>query len=164
MRRSRFNEEQIIAVLKEAEAGTAPDDVCRGAESRGAAVPLEGEVRGQEVSEARRLRQLEEENRRAEAARRRTAAGRAILQAMVKKGGRPACEAGGGNHGLGGLTVSERRAGGLVELAIGDLSLSKAEGRTIRGSAGAAAGVGAARDVRYGYRRLKVLLRGKDAR
>ena len=54
-------EEQIIAILKEAEAGIAPDELCRGTGSHAGACTVEGEAHGDEVSEARRLRQLEEE-------------------------------------------------------------------------------------------------------
>jgi putative transposase len=64
VRKNRFNEEQIIAILKEADAGTAPDELCRRhGITRGSLYRCKAKYGGIEVSEARRLWQLEEENR-----------------------------------------------------------------------------------------------------
>lgn len=65
MRRSRFTEEQIIAVLKESEAGQSVKDLCRThGISEQTFYRWKSKYGGLEVSEARRLRQLEEENAR----------------------------------------------------------------------------------------------------
>jgi putative transposase len=65
IKRSRFSEEQIIAVLKEQEAGMATAEVCRRHGISPAKFYLwKSKFGGLEVSEARRLRTLEEENSR----------------------------------------------------------------------------------------------------
>jgi putative transposase len=64
MKRSRFSEEQIIAILEQ-EAGMATADVCRRhGISSATFYKLKAKYGGLEVSEARRLRALEEENAR----------------------------------------------------------------------------------------------------
>lgn len=65
MKRSRFNEEQIIAILKEQEAGMTTSEVCRRhGISSATFYKWKSKFGGLEVSEARRLRSLEEENAR----------------------------------------------------------------------------------------------------
>jgi len=65
MRSSCFTEEQIIGVLKQAEGGMKTAEICRQhGISSATFYKWKGKYGGLEVSEARRLRQLEDENRR----------------------------------------------------------------------------------------------------
>ena len=63
MKGKRFSEEQIIAVLKESEAGAKTKDLCR---RHGISEPTfynwKAKYAGMTVSEARRLKELEQEN------------------------------------------------------------------------------------------------------
>ena len=65
MKRSRFSEEQIIGILREQEAGQRTADVChRRGISEGTFYKWKAKYGGLEVSEAKRLKSLEDENAR----------------------------------------------------------------------------------------------------
>ncbi len=65
MKRSRFSEEQIIEILRQAQTGVRVADLCR---QNGISVATfykwRAKFGGMDVSDAKRLRQLEEENSR----------------------------------------------------------------------------------------------------
>ncbi|MDX0931652.1 transposase, partial [Sinorhizobium medicae] len=65
MKKQRFSEEQIIAVLKEQEAGAKAADLCRKhGISEATFYNWKAKFGGMDVSDAKRLKVLEEENAR----------------------------------------------------------------------------------------------------
>ena len=63
MKKQRFTEEQIIAVLKEQEAGAKAADLCRKhGISEATFYNWKAKYGGMEISEAKRLKALEDEN------------------------------------------------------------------------------------------------------
>ncbi len=65
MKRKRYSEEQIIGILKEAEAGLAVSDLLRKhGIAQGTFYRWKAKYGGLDVSEAKRLKALEDENRR----------------------------------------------------------------------------------------------------
>ena len=65
MRKSRFSDEQIITMLREQEGGRPTAEVCRRhGVSSATFYKWKSKFGGMEVSEAKRLKTLEEENRK----------------------------------------------------------------------------------------------------
>ena len=65
MKRKRFTEEQIIAILKQAEGGLPlPELLRQHGISAGTYYRWKSKYGGMELSDAKRLKQLEDENRR----------------------------------------------------------------------------------------------------
>jgi len=81
MRKSKFTEEQIVAALKLAETSSV-DEVCRKVGvSRNTFYAWKKKFGGMDVSDARRLKQLEDENRRLK----KLVADQALDNAMLKE-------------------------------------------------------------------------------
>ena len=86
MKRSRFSEEQIIAVLKEQEAGMATGEICRRhGISPATFYQWKSQFGGLEVSEARRLRSLEDENSRLKKLQAEAMLDNAVLKDLASK-------------------------------------------------------------------------------
>lgn len=65
MKKSRFSETQIIAILKQQEAGMKVADICREyGMSQATFYNWKSKYAGMEASDIKRLRELEEENAR----------------------------------------------------------------------------------------------------
>lgn len=86
MRKSRFTEEQILGMIKEQEAGLSTTEVCRKhGLSPATFYKLKAKYGGLEVSDARRLRLLEEENSKLKRLLAETVLDIAILEDLLGK-------------------------------------------------------------------------------
>ncbi len=103
MKRSRFTEDQIIGTLKEQESGQKTEDVCR---RHGVSIATfykyKAKYGGMEVSDARKLKALEDENAKLKKLLAEAMLDNAILKDVASKNGDARREAGRGGSRLQG--------------------------------------------------------------
>lgn len=88
MKKSKYTEEQIIGVLKQMKAGRTVRDLARElGVSEATLYTWKSKYGGLEVSEARRLRELEEENRRLKHMVADLSLDREALKSVIRKNG-----------------------------------------------------------------------------
>ena len=88
MKRTRHSEEQIIGVLKQMEAGRKVPELARElGVSEATLYTWKSKYGGMEVNEARRLRELEEENRRLKQLVADLSLDREALKGVIRKNG-----------------------------------------------------------------------------
>ena len=88
MKKSRYTEEQIIAILKQHEAGVKTADLCREhGISDATFYNWKAKYGGLDVSEAQRLRQMEDENRRLKTLVTDLSLDKEALKAVIRKNG-----------------------------------------------------------------------------
>ncbi|MER8480920.1 IS3 family transposase [Mesorhizobium sp. M0208] len=159
MKRSRFSEEQIIGILKEHEAGVSVADLCRKHGVSDASIyNWKARFGGMDVSEARRLKALEDENTRLK----RLLADAMLDNAALKDlGGKemvtPAAKRKAVARLKEGFGMSERRACkaiGCCRMTV-RYETSRPDDRELRERMKAIA----QERRRFGYRRLLVMLR-----
>jgi putative transposase len=88
MKKTRYSEEQIIGVLKQMEAGRKVSDLARElGVSEGTLYVWKSKFGGLEVNEARRLKELEDENRRLKHMVADLSLDKEALKAVIRKNG-----------------------------------------------------------------------------
>ena len=88
MKKTRYSEEQIIGVLKQMEAGRKVSDLARElGVSEGTLYVWKSKYGGLEVNEARRLKELEDENRRLKHMVADLSLDKEALKAVIRKNG-----------------------------------------------------------------------------
>lgn len=86
MRKSEFTEEQIAFALRQAEAGTTVDEICRKlGVTQATFYRWKKKYAGMGVSELRRLKQVEEENRKLKQLVADLSLDKHMLQEIVRK-------------------------------------------------------------------------------
>jgi putative transposase len=118
MKRSRFTEEQIIGILKEQEAGATTADVCRRHGISGATFyKWKAKFGGMDVSDAKRLKSLEDENGRLKKLLAEAMLDNAMLKVSPQKNGDARGEAAGRRSSV--RSASGERAAGVQGIGNG---------------------------------------------
>nr|WP_309700425.1 MULTISPECIES: IS3 family transposase [unclassified Sphingomonas] len=159
MKRKQFSEEQIIGILKEAEAGAVVTELCRKhGMSSATYYAWKAKFGGLEVSDAKRLRSLEEENARLKRLLADTMLDNAGLKDLLfKKVVTPAAKRQAVAHLQATLGMSERRACAVV--GADRTSMRYRSCRADDGDLRSRLCELAQQRRRFGYRRLHILLR-----
>ncbi|MFN9833757.1 MAG: IS3 family transposase [Phenylobacterium sp.] len=158
MKRSRFTEEQIIAILREQEAGVATADVCRRhGVSSATFYKWKARFGGLDVSEAKRLKALEDENLRLKRMLADAMLDNAALKDLLgKKVVTPAAHREAAGYLQSTWEMSERRACRVI--GIDRTSVRYQATRPDDGALRERLKALAQERRRFGYRRLHVLL------
>nr|WP_239016944.1 IS3 family transposase [Sphingomonas ginkgonis] len=158
MKKTRFSEEQIIAVLREQEGGMKTADVCRKHGISSATLyAWKAKYGGMDVSQARKLKVLEEENGRLK----RLLADAMLDNAVLKEVGgkklvRPAAQRKAVEHARQLFGISERRA--CTIFGVDRTSVRYAPRHSDDGDLRSRLREIAAERRRFGYRRLGIML------
>ena len=104
MKSSRYTEEQIIGILKQHQAGLGAKELCRKyGISDATFYKWRSKYGGMEVSDARKLKALEEENRKLKKLLAEAMLDNAMLKDLNAKNGDARCEAAGCGSPLHGI-------------------------------------------------------------
>ena len=87
MKKSRYSEEQIIGILKQNEAGVKTAELCREHGISAAFYQWKSKFGGMEVSEAQKLKAMEDENRRLKQLVADLSLDKEALKSVIRKNG-----------------------------------------------------------------------------